>query len=274
MTITRPPTTSHAAQGFQDEDPDLSYALLSEGDSRLPDHIQCSRCRGIFPRALFKKRTTKAQAKGWGKSGAYKLEIISKNCESCRPKLRPPRKLTPKELITRATTGDLNLGAVVIKDMIDRRIQDGKDRIRAGVRRRVTKQIQNEWTPMLNDAVKARTQARDRLKYLKRKGEGREVPVSGVFDTSLVSVISYAEAVLRATSHAAAILRHNKTWAQKRDADITSWTDILPHETKQELTTLFDAIPHAERVKMRPSAILTLNNIVETSSTTTQGEVK
>jgi ribosomal protein S26 len=265
MTLPLPIPEHQAAQPSQELTEEKSYALLSEGDARLPSHIQCSKCGEIKPRSSFKKQTTHAQAKGWGKSGRHKLEIISKNCESCRPKLRPPRKLSPRELITRATTGDLKIGAVVLEDKINKRIQDGKDGIRAGIRRKMEKKQRSVWQPMWESVSAARTRARDRLNYLK---SGRATP------TPDVSVILYAQAVLTATTTTAEIIKHNKRWAAPLPENTTTWTDILPYETKQHLTALFESIPHQERARMRQSSILNVRTFVENSSTTNQGEVK
>ena len=276
MTLPLPPPNNQAAQPSQDTTHESDYALLNEGDARLPSHIQCIKCGEIKPRSSFKKRTTHAQAKGWGKSGARKLEIISKNCESCRPKLRPPRKLSPRELITRATTGDLKIGAVVLEDKINKRIQDGKDGIRRGIKRKMEKKQRSLWQPMWESVSAARTRARDRVKYLFAVVLGRTTTTTTTTPSHKpdVSVINYARAVLLATTEVAEIIKHNKRWALPLPINTTTWTDILPQETKQHLTALFESIPHQERARMRQSSILNVRTFVETSSTTTQGEVK
>ena len=253
-----PPPQTLDTQGSQEQTEENSYAVLTEGDSRLPSHIMCAKCREIFPRSSFKKRTTHAQAKGWGKSGAHKLEVISKNCTSCRPKLRPPRKLSPRELQTRAITGDLKMGAVQIEARIKQRIQDGKDGIRAGIHRKMAKKKQQAWDGLWKDVSKYLTTARARVKYL---SSSRSSPSS----------LAYAQAVLEATHHAKQTITHNRRWALPK-TDITSWTDILDKPTKEKLTMLYEAIPHAERVRMRQSSVLSVNNLVETSSTNNQGE--
>lgn len=272
MTLPLPPPNNQAAQPLQDTTPEKDYALLSEGDARLPSHIQCSKCGEIKPRSSFKKRTTHAQAKGWGKSGRHKLEVVSKNCESCRPKLRPPRKLSPKELITRATTGDLKIGAVVLEGKINKRIQDGKDGIRAGIRRKMEKKKRSVWQPMWESVSAARTRARDRLTYLK---SGRATP------TPDISVIIYAEAVLDLLEKTSEIIKHNKRWAAPLPEKLTptennnpSWTDILDKKDIDHIQTLFESIPHQERARMRQSSILNVRTFVEEFSTTNQGEVK
>jgi hypothetical protein len=269
MTYDTPTPEHQQTQGIEGTTPENTYAILKEGNSRLPEHIQCAKCSQIKPREAFKKQTTHAQAKGWGKSGRYKLEVFSKNCEKCRPKLRPPRKLSAKELRTRATNGDLRLGAVVIEDRIKQRIQDGKDGIRRGINKKMAKTKRHAWQPMWEKVRTARENARYRLLYLK---SGKAKP------TPSVSVISYAEAVLNLLKQTAETIRHNKQWAEPLPENTTTWTDLLTKEDIDYIQTLFEAIPHQERVKMRHTSILSLKNFVPktgtTTSTTNQGEVK
>jgi hypothetical protein len=265
MTYDTPTPEHQATQGVEGDSTENTYAILKEGNSRLPEHIQCAKCSQIKPRSSFKKQTTHAQAKGWGKSGRFKLEVFSKNCEKCRPKLRPPRKLNPKELRTRAVNGDLRLGAVVIEDKIKQRIQDGKDGIRRGINKKMAKTKRHAWQPMWENLCTARTKARKRMEFLK---SGRATPPPSV------SVISYAEGVLFLLRQTAETIRHNKRWAEPLPENTTTWTDLLTKEDIEYIQTLFEAIPHQERVKMRHTSILSLKNFVEKTSTTNQGEVK
>ncbi len=271
MTINTPIPEHQQQQPSQEQTEENTYAILKEGSSRLPDHIQCVKCNQIKPRAAFKKQTTHAQAKGWGKSGRYKLEVFSKNCEPCRPKPRPPRMLTPKELRTRAVNGDLKMGAVVVEARIKQRIQDGKDGIRAGIRRKMEKKKINVWQPMWENLCTARTKARKRMEYLFKVVLGRTTTATPKPD---ISVINYARAVLALTEKTAEIIKHNKRWAEPLPENTTTWTDLVTKEDADQLHILLEAIPHQERVKMRHTSILSLKNFVEKTSTTNQGEVK
>jgi hypothetical protein len=150
------------------------------------------------------------------------------------------------------------MGAVQIEARIKQRIQDGKDGIRAGIHRKMAKKKQQAWDGLWKDVSKYLTTARARVKYL---SSSRSSPSS----------LAYAQAVLEATHHAKQTITHNRRWALPK-TDITSWTDILDKPTKEKLTMLYEAIPHAERVRMRQSSVLSVNNLVETSSTNNQGE--
>jgi hypothetical protein len=163
------------------------------------------------------------------------------------------------------------MGAVEVEARIKQRIQDGKDGIRAGINRKMAKKKQQAWDGLWKDVSKYLTTARARVKYLSSPSSASSTPRS--LSRSSPSLLAYAQAVLEATHHAKQTITHNRRWALPK-TDITSWTDILDKPTKEKLTMLYEAIPHAERVKMRPTAVIALNNLVETSSTNNQGEVK
>jgi len=256
MTIDEPTPEHQQPQGFEGKPTEKDFALLTEGDSRLPEHIQCAKCGQIKPRSSFKKRTTHAQAKGWGKSGRYKLEVFSKNCASCRPKLRPPRALSAKELRTRITNGDLRTGAVVAEAMVKQRIKDGKDGIRKGINRRMEKTKRNAWQPLWDNLCTVRTRARKRMEFLK---SGKASP------TPSVSVITYANATLNLLKKTAETIRHNKRWAIPLPDNLPpnpSWTDLVTKEDAEHIQALLEAIPHEERVRMRHTSILSLKSFV------------
>ena len=158
----------------------------------------------------------------------------------------------------------------MLEDKINKRIQDGKDRIRRGIKRKMEKKQRSLWQPMWDAVSRARENARDRLNYLK---SGRATP------TPDISVIIYAQAVLDLLKKTSETIKHNKRWAAPLPETLSntnnpSWTDILPYETKQHLTALFESIPHQERARMRQSSILNVRTFVENSSTTNQGELK
>jgi hypothetical protein len=83
-------------------------------------------------------------------------------------------------------------------------------------------------------------------------------------------LLAYAQAVLETMSSTAETIKHNRRWALPLPETLPNnptWTDILDKPTKEKLTMLYEAIPHAERVRMRQSSVLSVNNLVETSST-------
>jgi hypothetical protein len=67
----------------------------------------CSGCGGDFPPEKFRVWTTRAAAQALGYSGERRVEQRSSKCPACRPKRRPPSKMSNLELNTAVYHGDL-----------------------------------------------------------------------------------------------------------------------------------------------------------------------
>lgn len=68
----------------------------------------CKKCNECKPLALFRYKLTRAQAKQQGYAGNVLVTAEGKVCKDCRPKRKPLNRLTTKELITKASTGDVH----------------------------------------------------------------------------------------------------------------------------------------------------------------------
>jgi hypothetical protein len=68
----------------------------------------CITCKQTLPSTLFKYRATREEAKRKGLSGNTAAWVESNRCKACRPKRKPPSKLTPNELANRVTAGDVS----------------------------------------------------------------------------------------------------------------------------------------------------------------------
>ena len=68
----------------------------------------CKKCNECKPLALFKYKLTRAQSKQQGYAGNHLVTAEGKVCIACRPKRKPINRMTPKELITKASNGDVH----------------------------------------------------------------------------------------------------------------------------------------------------------------------
>ena len=68
----------------------------------------CITCKQTLPTSLFKYRATREEAKRKGLSGNTAAWVESNRCKACRPKRKPPSKLTRNELANRVTAGDVS----------------------------------------------------------------------------------------------------------------------------------------------------------------------
>ena len=68
----------------------------------------CITCKQTLPSNLFKYRATREEAKRKGLSGNTTAWVESNRCKACRPKRKPPSRLTRNELANRVTAGDVS----------------------------------------------------------------------------------------------------------------------------------------------------------------------
>lgn len=68
----------------------------------------CKKCNECKPLALFRYKLTRAQMKAQGYAGNVLVVAEGKVCTACRPKRKPVNRMTTKELMQKASTGDVH----------------------------------------------------------------------------------------------------------------------------------------------------------------------
>ena len=79
-----------------------------ENETYSPLIRTCKRCKETLPLAEFRYKLTRAQMKAQGYAGNVLVTAEGKVCKYCRPQKKPRSKLTRKELITKASNGDIH----------------------------------------------------------------------------------------------------------------------------------------------------------------------
>jgi len=96
------------------------------------------------------------------------MTLESKNCKACRPKRKPPTKLSAKEIHNRVQTGDMNV--LVAKHLREKQAQDERNKQGIAARKRWLK----VWKAELAEALKPITyeiiSARNTWHYARGKG--------------------------------------------------------------------------------------------------------
>jgi hypothetical protein len=96
------------------------------------------------------------------------MTLESKNCKACRPKRKPPTKLSAKEIHNRVQTGDMNV--LVAKHLREKQAQDERNKQAMAARKRWLK----VWKAELAEALKPLTyeiiSARNTWHYARGKG--------------------------------------------------------------------------------------------------------
>jgi hypothetical protein len=128
----------------------------------------CAKCGQQHPLAHFKYRATYAQSKAWGRAGNVRMELESKNCRTCRPKRKPPTKLSAKEIHNKVQTGDMNV--FMAKHLREKQAQDERNKQAMAARKRWEKQWKAELKEALAPLTKEITRARKAWEYAYDKG--------------------------------------------------------------------------------------------------------
>jgi len=128
----------------------------------------CAKCGESRPLNDFTYLATYAQSKAWGRAGNVRMELESKNCKACRPKRKPPTKLSAKEIHNRVQTGDMNV--LVAKHLREKQAQDERNAQAMAARKRWLKVWKAELKQALAPITKEIVSARNAHLYAKDKG--------------------------------------------------------------------------------------------------------
>jgi hypothetical protein len=128
----------------------------------------CAKCGESRPLNDFTYLATYAQSKAWGRAGNVRMELESKNCKACRPKRKPPTKLSAKEIHNRVQTGDMNV--LVAKHLREKQAQDERNAQAMAARKRWLKVWKAELKQALAPITREIISARNAHLYAKDKG--------------------------------------------------------------------------------------------------------
>jgi hypothetical protein len=96
------------------------------------------------------------------------MTLESKNCKACRPKRKPPTKLSAKEIHNRVQTGDMNV--LVAKHLREKQAQDEHNKQAMAARKRWLKVWRVELRTALAPITREIASARKAWEYAKDKG--------------------------------------------------------------------------------------------------------
>ena len=128
----------------------------------------CAKCGESHPLNQFTYLATYAQSKAWGRAGNVRMEITSKLCKACRPKRKPPTKLSAKEIHNRVQTGDMNV--LVAKHLREKQAQDERNKQAMAARKRWLKTWRVELRTALAPITREIASARKAWEYARDKG--------------------------------------------------------------------------------------------------------
>jgi hypothetical protein len=194
----------------------------------------CAQCQRIKPHAQFKRLLTRAQSKARGYVGHHRVEIDSKLCKDCQPKLKPVERLTKKEIRNRVAAGDMHpmIGEGIIKER-----DDTVNQRRAAKTASRWADLQSvEWRKLIKAIGAEITITRQQLKYAENIGD----------HTREVFALTYLVMMnkLRAKMRVAALKPQGAP-------ESVYWVDHLHREEIQQVRDVWEQIPMLARSRMK-----------------------
>ena len=230
--------------------PPENCAIIDLGDANNPDHIMCPSCMLIKPVKDFKREATKAQALAWGYSGRVRLEYIGKSCKSCYTAPKHLSQLTPLQIKQRISSGNYEGSEGRAKAILENRITRGKDGIRKGVKKRVRKDSQVSWNPLLI-AVKETSR-----RYTRQLSDIRNREDLQSRSSSFEQRIAYTTFILTVARAVTGEINAEIDKGVAKPESIKRWQDLIGADERTLIQQYFDAIPPEQRATMRSTAIL------------------
>lgn len=194
----------------------------------------CKKCKVTKPLSGFRYKLTRAQMKAQGYAGNVLVTAEGKVCKDCRPKRKPPREMTNKELMTKAASGDIH--PFIAKARIEQNKIDANLLRKAGRINHWEKLWAKEWEEVL---APMRT-------HLRKQGQVKRLAML-YGRKSKYTFLEIYTATLR--KEMARLTLHYKT--QLCRAPYTRWEEYIPEEVQAKINAAWLAMPTEERVRMR-----------------------
>lgn len=215
--------------------------MQNEYDSEqiVPLTRVCKKCNECKPLASFRYKLTRAQAKQQGYAGNVLVTAEGKVCKECRPKRKPLSRLTTKELINKAASGDVH------PFIAQSRIENIKKTARALQARGSAERWQKVWAGWLKDILApliediART--RHAIKYSTRIGRTARAE----FYKTYLEHLEKLKARLLMDSR-----------INPKEPELCRWEEYFDEVTAAQLREDFAALPLQDREHLRTLPIM------------------
>ena len=186
----------------------------------------CAKCGESHPIAHFTYLATLAQSKAWGRAGNVRMSLESKNCKACRPKRKPPTKLSAKEIHNRVQTGDMN--NFIADKLREKRQRDAHNKQGMASRKRWLKEWKAELKTALAPITKEIVSARNAWEYAEDKG----------YVAKAEFYFEYVTLLKRAKTHAG----YSHELHPRRPAS-AEWADYIEPEVFTRVRDMWAALP-------------------------------
>lgn len=197
---------------------------------------QCTKCGDTKPLAEFKRKLTKAQTKARGYAGNFHVEIESKLCKDCQPRVRKVGELSAREIRARMESGDIRLH--VGEDLLKKNERNLRHLRRKVAAERWRNKRMPTWAAMLDSLHVELVKSRQQIKHWGNKGH----------DVTVLH--EYVQLLVK--------LRSDFNFKGKRlgeKPDHEQWYQYVNDEDRRRFTEAWrgfcEDIPHNSLLKMR-----------------------
>jgi hypothetical protein len=196
----------------------------------------CKKCNECKPLALFKYKLTRAQMKAQGYAGNHLVTAEGKVCKDCRPKRKPLSRLTTKELVTKASSGDIHPFVAKL------RIQKIKDDATALKARGSAERWQKLWAGYMKEIIKPLTEdivrTQHAIKYSERIGRYARAEFYATYLGHLEKLKSRLTHDQRVNPCEPKLCRWEEYFDESTAAQLREDFAALPMQDKKNLRTL------------------------------------
>lgn len=199
----------------------------------------CKKCNECKPLALFRYKLTRAQMKAQGYAGNVLVTAEGKVCKECRPKRKPLNRLTTKELITKAASGDVH------PFIAQSRIAKIKSDALALKARGSAERWQKLWAGWMKDILKPLTEEIARTQHAMRYSLKIDKTQRAAFYKDYIKHLEKLKAHLM----------HDQR-INPREPELCRWEEYFAEETAAQLREDFAALPMQDRLNLRTLPVM------------------
>ena len=194
----------------------------------------CKKCHVLKPLSGFRYKLTRAQMKAQGYAGNVLVTAEGKVCVECRPKRKPIGRLTAKELINKASSGDVH--PFIAKS----RIAKIKSDARAMQARGSAERWQKLWAGWMKGIIAPLIEDIARTKHAMRYSKKIGRTARAAFYKTYVEHLERLKARLLLNSR-----------ITPKEPELCRWEEYFDAVTAEQLREDYAALPMQDRLNLR-----------------------
>lgn len=194
----------------------------------------CPKCNETKPLKEFRYKLTRKQAQQQGYAGNVLVTAEGKVCKVCRPKRKSINRMTTKELMNKAASGDVH--PFIAKSRIENIKKDARALQKRGRKEGWYKLWMSWMKELLAPLTEDIRRTQHQIRHSEKMGKHERVQFLKVYEKDLQKL-------------KAKMLYDQRT--KPREPEFCCWQEYFPMERARELRELFAQIPEKHRIEMR-----------------------